>query len=96
MEKIIKNHAKNTPDAVGNPVVNAACTCRDQGFLHDFGEGAESDADEKHQPKRLFPVGLSVFTIRFAVSPKRDVSERQIHNEVDDFVQPDGGLHFWE
>ena len=93
VEKIVNCHAKDASDGIGDPVVNAAGTCRDQGFLHDFGDRSEYDADAENQPNGLFAVGLTIVVVGFAVAPKRDKGEAEVHKQVDEFVQPEDRLH---
>lgn len=93
IEKIIKNNSQNASKGIGNPVINAASACRDKGFLHYLGKCSESHADEKDDPKCLSPIGLPFFDILFAVTPKGDEGKAQIHDQMDDFVQAEGGFH---
>ena len=93
VEKIIDCHAQKASNGVGDPVVNAAGAQGDEGFLHDFGDRTEHDADGENQPYSLFAVGLTVVVVRFAVAPKRDEGEAEVHEQVDEFVQPEDGLH---
>ena len=79
VEKIIDCHAQKASDGVGDPVVNAAGTQGDEGFLHDFGECAEHDANDENQPNSLFAVGLTVVAVGFAVTPKCNEGEPQVH-----------------
>ena len=92
-EKYCKNYdANECADAVGEEVETVADASGDKVFLHDFGDAAVCDADDRCQQQGPPAVGLSVGGILLPITPKAGKGEEAVHKEMYHLVGTDDGL----
>ncbi len=94
VEKIINSSPEKAPDDISDPVINAACACRDEEFLHEFCEDAVQYSDNDSDPQGFFPVVFPVLGILLSVPPQGNKCKTGVHNYMSHFVEADDGLYF--